>query len=98
MYAKLSTLWENIDGCAEHYICATAIDQFSMLSKAFYVNIHRVIGVPEHGRELLDGINSNEESFLSQLMSSVQLTGEKRCDTQMVMHTGTHTFDVILYK
>ena len=39
MYEKMSTLWDNIDGCSEQYRCATSIFILSILSQAFYVII-----------------------------------------------------------
>ena len=38
----------------------------------------------------------SKKMFLFQLMTTVQLQDEKLYDTQMVMHTGTHTSDVSL--
>ena len=60
---KLSTLWENTDGCSEHYICATALYLLSMLSQEFYVIIERGISAPVHGRELVDDLKSIEKCF-----------------------------------
>ena len=51
-------------------------------------------GAPGHGRKLLYGLNSIYKSFMFQLISTVQLPGENIYDTQVVMHTGTHTYDV----
>ena len=46
----LSTIWENTDGCADHYICATALYLTSMLSQEFSIIIDRGISAPGHGR------------------------------------------------
>ena len=43
MFAMLSKIWGNTDGCDEHYICATELYLMSMLSQAFSVNIDRGI-------------------------------------------------------
>ena len=51
---------------------------------------------PGHGIEVLDGINAIGKRFIFQLMSTMQLTGAKSYDTQMVMHTETCTSDVSL--
>ena len=96
MYDTLSTIWGNTDGCAEHYIFATALYLMSMLSQDFYGIIERGIIASVHGREVVDGLNTLDKRFIFQLMSTVQLPGEKRYYTQMVMHTGTHTYDVSL--
>ena len=92
----LSTILENTDGCAEHYICATALCLMSMLSQTFSVIIDHSISAPEHGRKVVDGLNATEKRFLFQLISGVQLPGEKGYDTYTVMHTGTSTYNVIL--
>ena len=92
----LSTIWQNIDGSAEHYICATALYLMQILSHVFYVIIDRGIITPRHCREVLDGLNAIDKTFLFQLMSTMKLKGENIYDTQMVMHTGTRTSDVSL--
>ena len=66
----------------------------SILLQAFSVIIYRGISATGHGREVIDGPNSNYKSFLFQLMSTVQLSVSKGCGTQMVMHTGPRTSDV----
>ena len=59
--SELSTLWENTDGCAEHYRCATALHLMSMLSQSFSVIIDRGISAPGHRREVIDDLNSVEK-------------------------------------
>ena len=93
MSNKLSTIWENTDSCAEHYRCATAL---YLMSRAFSVIIDRGISASVHGGELLDFLNAIDKRFTFQLMSNVQLPGEKGYDTKMVMHNGTRTSDVSL--
>ena len=66
----------------------------SMLSQSFSVIIDRGISAPGHVREVVDGLNAIDKRFLFQLISIVQLPGAQGYDTQMVMHTGTRTYDV----
>ena len=66
----------------------------AMLSQVFSVIIDCGISAPRHGRKVVDGLNSIDKRFLLQLMSTVQLTGGKVYNTQMFMHTRTHTSDV----
>ena len=80
--SELSTLWENTDGCAEHYRCDTALYLMSMLSQAFSVIIDRGISAPRHRIEVFDEL---------QLIPTVQLPGAKGYYTQVIMHTGTRT-------
>ena len=86
----LITTWERMDGCDEQYRCSTELYRMSIMSQAFSVIINRSISAPGHGREVVDGLNSIEKRFLFQLMSTVQLSGGKRYDKQMFMHTGPY--------
>ena len=67
-----------------------------MLSQAFSFIIYHGISSLGHSREVVDCFNAFEKRFIFQLMSTVQLKGSKRYDTQMVMHTVTRTSDVSL--
>ena len=96
MSSTLSTVWKNTYVCVEHYICATALYLMSILSRAFSVIIDRGISAPAHGREVVDGLNAIYKRFIFPLISTVKLPGEKGYGTQMVMHTGTCTFDFSL--
>ena len=55
---KLSTIWENIYGCAEHYRRTNTLYLISILLHDFSVIIDRGISAPGHGRELVDGLNA----------------------------------------
>ena len=50
MTSTLSTMWENTDGCAEKYICASALYLMSVLSKIHSIIIDQYISVPGHGK------------------------------------------------
>ena len=93
---KLITLWENIDGCDEHYICATELYLLYMLSQAFYVIINHGIIAPVNVRKVAYGINVTEKRFLFQLISTVKLPGKKGYDTQTPIKYGIRTFNVSL--
>ena len=49
-------------------------------------------------REVVDVLNITYKSFILQLMSTVQLPGEKGQEKQMVMHTGTRTSNDIFVR
>ena len=66
------------------------------MSQAFYVVIGCFISELGHYREVLDGLNTIDKRFIFQLISTVQLMVAKNYDTQIVMHTGTFTYDVSL--
>ena len=94
--SKLSTLLENTYCCAKHYICATALYLFSVLSQYFYVIIDYGVSASVHCIEVVDFPHDTLKFFLLQLMSAVNFPGEKGYDTQMEMHYGTPTSDVTL--
>ena len=96
MYDTLSTIGESTNDCAENYICDTSLYLVSMLSQAFSIIVDHGIRVPGNDREVLDGINVIVKRFLFQLMSTVQLPSAKHYDTKIVIHNGTHTYDVSL--
>ena len=67
-----------------------------MLSQAFYVIIDRGISAPGNSREVVDDINTIDKRFLFHIISTVKFLGAKGYDTQMIIHTGTHLYDVSL--
>ena len=67
-----------------------------MLLQEFYVIIDRGISETWYLIKVVDELNAIDKSFLFKLMSTVQLTGKKWYDSQMVIHTGTCTYDVSL--
>ena len=58
MMSALSTIWENNDGCAEQYICATALYLMSVLSQRHSIIFYRGISAPGNGKEVVDGLNA----------------------------------------
>ena len=77
---SLSTIWENTDGCAEKYRCASALYLMSVMSKTYSIIIDRGISAPGHGKEVVDGIIAVDKHYIYQLMSKVQLPGSVRFD------------------
>ena len=93
---SLSTIWENTDGCAEKYICASALYLMSLMSQTYSIIIDCGISAPGHGKEGFDGLNAVDKRYIYQLMSKVQLLGLVRFYSQIKIHTGTENKDVIL--
>ena len=93
---SLITIWENTDGCAEQYRCASALYLMSVISQTYSLIIDRGISVPGHGKEVVDGLNAVDKYYIYQLMSKVQLPGSIRFDSQIKIHTGTEKKDVSL--
>ena len=77
---SLSTIWENTDGCAEQYRCASALYLMSVMSQTYSIIIDWGISAPGHGKEVVDGLNAVDKRFIYQLMSKVQLPGSIRFD------------------
>ena len=86
MTSTISTIWENADGCAEQYICASALYLMSVFYQCHSIIIDRGISAPGHGKEVVDGINAIGKRYIYQLMSNVQLSGLKKFDSQIIMH------------
>ena len=93
---SLSTIWENTDGCAEKYRCASALYLMSVISQTNSLIIDRVIIAPGHVKEVVDGLNAVDKRYIYQLMSKVQLPGSIRFDSHIKMHTGTENKDASL--
>ena len=85
----LSTIWENTDGCAEQYRCTSALYLMPVMSQTYSIIIDRVISEPGHGKEVVDGLNAVDKSYIYQLMSKVQLPGSVIFDPNIKIHTGT---------
>ena len=68
----------------------------SVMSKNYSITIDRGISAPGHGKEVADGLNVVDKSYIYQMMSKVQLLGSIRFDSQIKMHTGTENKDVSL--
>ena len=94
----MSTIWENTDGCDEQYICASVLYLMSVMSKCYSIIIDQGISAPGHGKEMVDGLNAVDKSYIYQLMSTVQILGSIRFDSQIQMYTGTEKEDVSLAK
>ena len=61
----------------------------SVLSQHHSIIFDCVIIAPGHGKEVVDGINSIDNCYMYQLMSTVQLTGSKTFEEQILMHSFT---------
>ena len=75
MTTSLRTIWENTDGCDEQYRCASTLYLISVMSQCYSIIIDQGISAPEHGKEVVDGLNSVDKRYVYQLMSNVKLPG-----------------------
>ena len=53
--SALSTIWENTDGGADQYICATALYLISVLPQSHSIIFDWGISAPGHGKEVVYG-------------------------------------------
>ena len=87
--STLSTIWENNDGWAEQYICASALYLMSVLSQRHSIIFDWGISATGHGKEVVDVINYIYKRYMYQLMSTVQLLGSKTFGKQILMYSCT---------
>ena len=62
---SLSKIWENTDGCAEQYRCASALYLMSVMLQTYSIIIDRGISARGHGKEVVDGINAVDKRYIS---------------------------------
>ena len=68
------------------------------MSQCYSIIIYRVISVPGHGKEVLDGRNAFDKRYIYQLMPTVKIPGSNRFDSQMQMHNYNQKYYVSLAK
>ena len=88
----------NTDGCAGQYRCASALYLMSVLSQLSSIAIYWSISALGYEIEVINGVNAIAKRCIYQLMSNVQLSGLKKFDSQIIMHSCTPKNDVILDK
>ena len=93
-----STIWDNTYGFDEQYSCATEFYLLSMFSHAHDIIIDHGVGSLGHGKVVFGGINATDKSYLSMLMTTVQLPNGATNNSQMVMHASTENVDISLAK
>ena len=94
----MGKIWENNDGCAKQYRCASLLYLISVMSQCYSVITDRGISAPGHGKEVVDGLNAVDKRYIYQFVYTVQLPGPNIFDSQMQVHTGNQKDDVILDK
>ena len=66
------------------------------MSQTYSIIIDSGISAPRNGKEVVDGINAVDKSYIHQLMSKFNLPGSVRFYSQNKIHTGTENKDVSL--
>ena len=80
MTSALSKIWENNDGCAEQYRCASALYLMSVMSQCYSFVIDKGISAHGHGKEVVNGLNTIGNRYIYKLMSNVKLPISKTFD------------------
>ena len=70
----------------------------SVTSQFYSVIIDQGISAPGNIKEVVDGLNAVDKSYIYQLMYNVQIIGSNRFNFHMQMHTGNQKDDVSLSK
>ena len=78
-------------------MCLCTIPNISM-SQCYSIIIDRGISAPGHGKDVIYGLNSIDNHYMYQFMSTVKLPGPNIFDSQMQMNTGNKKDDVSLAK
>jgi hypothetical protein len=65
---KKATMWDETDGCTKQYRCAKAFWLLSYLAVKYVTTIDRAIGAPGHGKDIVDGINATDKTYLASMM------------------------------
>jgi hypothetical protein len=80
-------MFDNTDGCAKQYRCATALHLLSMLAVKYKIVIDRAICAPGHGKDLIDGLNAVDKMYLKELMMRTSQAGETEEDRKIKSHS-----------
>ena len=69
-----------------------------MLEHVYNIIIDHDVRAPEHGREVVDGLNDTYKIIISIIMITVKLPGAGAYDSHMEMYTSTVNTDISLAK
>ena len=62
------TIWKNVDGCFKQYRCGASLYFIFLLSSNLNITIDRMIGAPEHGKDIVDAINACNKIYHQEKM------------------------------
>ena len=60
----MCTILESTDGCCKQYRGGSALLLLSIVSTNFNIIVDRMIGAPEHGKDVVDEINACDKRYL----------------------------------
>ena len=65
LVSGMSTVWEDTGGCYKQYRCDLDIYLIPLLSSSYGIIIDRAINTPDHVKNVVDGLNTTEKSYLN---------------------------------
>eukprot|EP00957_Ditylum_brightwellii_P135828 10360457-Ditylum_brightwellii.AAC.1 len=84
---KVSTIWEEMDGCTKQYRCATACYLLFYISMEFNIVIDHAVGAPGHGKDVVYGLNAVDKAYLNKMMFRINNPGSKHTAKDMMAHS-----------
>ena len=61
---RMSTDWEDTDGCAKQYSCALAIYLMTVLLSSYGIITDCAINAPGHGNNIVGELNATDKRYL----------------------------------
>ena len=94
LMSALSTIWENADGFADQYRCATALYLMLVLSQRHSIMFDQGISAPGNDKEVVDGINYIDKRYMYLVLYIDRLT---ICSYVLLLYMGACTNAHITY-
>ena len=85
--SALSTIWENTDGCAKQYRCATALYLVSVLYQSQSIIFDLGISSPGHYIDVVYCINHTNKRYMYQLISTARIKNILKTDYNAFLRT-----------
>ena len=82
-----STIWESTDKCSKQYRCGSALHFLSYISCKYKIIIDQMIGAPNHGKDLIDSINTSDKRYVKGKMCMIWTPEPDDCSKRMQKHS-----------
>lgn len=80
---KGTILFDNTDGCAKQYRCWVAVYLLTLLAVSQSIMIDRAIKAPGHGKDIVDGLNATDKSYLKESMIHTKASPDDKREKRM---------------
>jgi hypothetical protein len=84
---KDAVLYEQSDGCAKQYKCATSLWVMAHLAHKYRININRMVTAPHHRKGTVDALAGVDKNFLRNHFIAVQHDGDESGRFRMASYT-----------